>query len=405
MSKNNKSLPKCKTGEILRDGYHRKAYHRDTYERNGTIIPASDVSSSYVEPTCVKDMGAPGKGLKTLPSMRDTIRLTNYGYGIKKSEEKRRAALISAAKDYDMLEILRKLNLIRNYQSIPAIKQIFTRDVNFLKNKYQEEKNKMSKTVSKHKATPSSNSKYSQKTKYKSKSNSRSNSRSNSKSRSKMIGGISIEQILQNLSLDENNEDEPSASPSISPASPSASISPASPSPLHNKILSSKSIFNKSCTNGKCKIQTNIYEKHTINDLKFEYYILDKNDIPQIIKLNKLCSTTLNVQNKLIDILENKNEFLSIVGMKVDDELQAYCQYKIVGDSVHINYFCALKGYGTPLYTFVEKYFDMNGFNEIISMVNVKEIMADQKINFWYKQGFHTMKIYNEKFLLLQKIL
>ena len=56
---------KCKPGEILRDGFTRKAHMRKKYEKsNGKKIKAVKVKESYTKPTCVKDMGKPGKGKK-----------------------------------------------------------------------------------------------------------------------------------------------------------------------------------------------------------------------------------------------------------------------------------------------------------------------------------------------------
>jgi len=192
-----------------------------------------------------------------------------------------------------------------------------------------------------------------------------------------MMGGVTIDQILDTLSTDEMD-----SSPLI---------------PYH-QLVRTKSAFDKieSCQNGKCDVKNNIYEMHEIDGKKFEFYTLNDTDISQLAELNddELCSG--NVSN-------NIGDESMIIGLKVDDQLKAYCQYAVKNGAVHINNFCAVKGYGTPLYTFIERFFDLGGFNKIITLVNIKESMADRKINFWYKQGFHTMNIHNDTYLLLKK--
>lgn len=123
--------PKCKKGEILRDGYHRKGYTR----KDGTKVSAADVPS-----TCIKDRGAKGKGPKILPEPDPDIHLSEYGYRVHESKTNRRAALRDAAEDMGALPVLRRLNLIRNYQAIPDIKDTMSEDVRYMSNLYAKEK-------------------------------------------------------------------------------------------------------------------------------------------------------------------------------------------------------------------------------------------------------------------------
>lgn len=72
-----------------------------------------------------------------LPKIDDKIHLTDYGYSVSKSDISRHKALNAACKNNDILTILRRLNLIRNYQSNNEIKVIFSKDVDYLKSKYR----------------------------------------------------------------------------------------------------------------------------------------------------------------------------------------------------------------------------------------------------------------------------
>jgi hypothetical protein len=132
-----KSKKKCGPGEILRKGFKRKGFERKEFTRkDGTVVPLSYIPQTTVPPTCVPDFGKVGRGRKTLPPPDDLIHLSTYGYSIHKPESVRRAALRAAAQDFDVLLVLRRLNLLRNYQAIPENKEIFTRDVEFMKNMY-----------------------------------------------------------------------------------------------------------------------------------------------------------------------------------------------------------------------------------------------------------------------------
>lgn len=131
----------CPPGKIERVGYHRRGYFRKSYYRkNGEYVHGSYVSEADVSPKCVKDMGKPGKGPKTLPPLGNKLHLRNYGYAIHKPEKERHQALIAASNDNSTLEVLRRLNLIRNYQAIPEIKKIFSKDVDFMKSLYAKRK-------------------------------------------------------------------------------------------------------------------------------------------------------------------------------------------------------------------------------------------------------------------------
>lgn len=127
----------CGPGKIKRKGYRRKGYLRNEFTRgDGVHVPSTYVSASRVPSTCVKDMGKKGRGEKTLPTPGDEIHLSRYGYGIHKSQSERRKALRKASGDFNALSVLRRINLLRNFQPVPEIKKIFSKDVEYMKRYY-----------------------------------------------------------------------------------------------------------------------------------------------------------------------------------------------------------------------------------------------------------------------------
>ena len=89
------SKDKCKKGQILKKGYTTK-------------------KGTKVSPTCVKDMGKPGKSpvIFTIPK-KDEGLLGDYGYELKISHEKRVKAIKKSIKINGELKVLRYLNAIR----------------------------------------------------------------------------------------------------------------------------------------------------------------------------------------------------------------------------------------------------------------------------------------------------
>lgn len=83
---------------------------------------------------------ASGK-LKVLPKINtNDIHLSEYGYSLSNPEKIRKASLKRASKEEGTLKVLRRLNLIRNYTAVEKNKQKMTKDVEYLKDKYKEEK-------------------------------------------------------------------------------------------------------------------------------------------------------------------------------------------------------------------------------------------------------------------------
>lgn len=133
----------CSKGEILRKGYVRKAYTRS----DGTFVKSKRIAA-----VCVPDKGKPGKtkaSEKVLPKPKKGG-LGKYGYHNIKTTgtAKRRAALTSAVKDEGYAPIVRRLNLIANYNknSDPRVHALMRSDMAWMKKylapKYSKSMNK-----------------------------------------------------------------------------------------------------------------------------------------------------------------------------------------------------------------------------------------------------------------------
>lgn len=333
MSKNN-SKNNCGLGKIEKVGYHRKGYQRKGYiKKDGSVIPPTYVSAANVEPTCIKDMGKPGKGPKTLPKPNGYIRLSKYGYAIHKSKNQRRAALRAATKDYNTLAVLRRLNLLRNFQAIPENKEIFSNDVEYMKKLYS----KIRRTKSKNKSLTQN-------------------------------GGDNDDDDNNNDNNDNNNNDNDNKQSDIE---------------ITTKISKSQ-VCNK---NGICKIKNVIYESHVVDGKQIIFYTLDEDDIDDVYELDKKHCKSDKTKQDILDMIKKNKGYL--IGVKADDKLQGYCHFDILNKSeVEIKSSCVNKGYSTALYTFVERFFQKNNYDEITTKINLNDPNFTEKINFQYGAGF-----------------
>lgn len=143
--KRSRSIKKCPEGKIFVEGYTRKAHYRKSYTRNGTKVENTYVDRTKVPGYCVKDRGEKGKtpeSKKILPKPTKNV-LGPFGYSINKTAEDRHKALKKASKYYNTLEILRHLNLVRNYQPDDSrAHKIMSRDVNYMSKLYDKVKRK-----------------------------------------------------------------------------------------------------------------------------------------------------------------------------------------------------------------------------------------------------------------------
>ena len=96
-------LGKCPKGEIMRVGY--------SYTKKKTNKKVS------VEPTCIKDRGKAGKGLKLIQMPEyDVGLLSKYGYSLAHSHIDRVKSIKKAMKENSELKILRHINALRTLQ-------------------------------------------------------------------------------------------------------------------------------------------------------------------------------------------------------------------------------------------------------------------------------------------------
>lgn len=337
MSKTNGK--KCPPGEILREGYHRKAYQRKAYRRSsGAFIAPVSVAETYVPPTCIIDRGKPGKGPKILPKPRNDMHLTKYGYRVHEPTAARHEALEKASEDNDPLTVLRRLNLIRNFQYVPENKETMSQDVDFMKDLYANYK----------KTHPNAGRR-----------GPRSNSR-RSRSRSKsQYGGDPMTSVTSATSDDHISE---------------------------TNISFTKE---EHCENGTCHTINRVNEQHMVDGKNVVFATLEKSDAEQVLKLDQQHADSNKTLQQVQDNL-SKN-YGRIIGIKIDGTLEGYCQYQEINRSeVKLDWFCANKGYGSVLYNFMEKYFIRNNYHKIVMVVNLEGSYSVRRLNFWYEQGFKT---------------
>ena len=113
----------CKSGFILRKGYSRRAYTKKT---------GAHVSAAKVPASCIRDVGAPGKGLRGAPGIGTLKKgeLERFGYNATKTARSRHVSLKAAMKCYGPLSVYRKLNAVAVYtkRSSPSKSKIFLED-------------------------------------------------------------------------------------------------------------------------------------------------------------------------------------------------------------------------------------------------------------------------------------
>ena len=122
-----RALRSCPKGFIKRASYRRTA-------RNGrkTTVPEQ----------CIRNVGAPGKGLATGPGIGPlrSGELAKFGYShvVSKSKTVRHKALSRAVKEFGSLGVWRKLNAVQVYtrRLSPASSKVFKADMDWIRSKY-----------------------------------------------------------------------------------------------------------------------------------------------------------------------------------------------------------------------------------------------------------------------------
>jgi hypothetical protein len=144
-----KTRKACAEGRIRRSGYFREygtAVKREGYlvRRAGkTVRIYPKTKRVYVKSRCIRDRGAPGKGVK--PGSRSIVEqplrkgeLTRFGYHTSYPKQVRRNALSKAASHYGPLSLYRKLNAVAKLSAkqAPGAADIFARDREWVRRTY-----------------------------------------------------------------------------------------------------------------------------------------------------------------------------------------------------------------------------------------------------------------------------
>ncbi len=122
-----RTLRNCPSGYIKRASFARRT-------RSGR--------KSVVREQCIRNVGAPGKGLAGGPGIGPLRKgeLAKYGYSnvVNKTLKARRAALTRAVKAYGSLGVWRKLNAVQVYtrRLSPASSKVFKADMDWVRGKY-----------------------------------------------------------------------------------------------------------------------------------------------------------------------------------------------------------------------------------------------------------------------------
>ena len=134
----------CPKGSELRRGYVRKSYTK----KNGSKVP-----KTYVDPTCVKNTGLPGKTAKSSRVIKITHEgsLKKFGYSTKESTAKRHNALLKAAKNYSYSKVIEKLVALRTLskKSDPSVSKKVSVDIKEMQKWRNEHPNMYKKPASK----------------------------------------------------------------------------------------------------------------------------------------------------------------------------------------------------------------------------------------------------------------
>jgi len=117
---------KCDKNQIIKEGY--------------TYYKKSSKKAIKVNPTCIDDKGKPGKGLPLIKIPEyDIGLLSEYGYKLSNSYEKRILALKKAIIYNSKLKILRHINALKTLQkSNEKIYNKLSKDLLWIQNEYKK---------------------------------------------------------------------------------------------------------------------------------------------------------------------------------------------------------------------------------------------------------------------------
>ncbi len=138
--------PKCKNGEILREGYHRKKY-----SRSGSKNAHTNVKDTWVHPTCIESVTGRLHGEQLFRLEKNDLKPYGYENVRNKSVLQRHRALSRALNDVDALSLSRKLNALAvvNKNRDPSLSRAFKSDSEWVKTTQQYQNRPTSKNGSK----------------------------------------------------------------------------------------------------------------------------------------------------------------------------------------------------------------------------------------------------------------
>jgi hypothetical protein len=386
----------CPTGFILRKGYHRKGYERKGYTRtSGSYVGPAEVHESNVPAICIKKRGKHGLGPRILPRLDTLIHLKDYGYSTHKSDSERHKALLDAAKETDLLLVLRRLNLIRNYQTNADAKKIMGQDVKFLEGQYHSFRARHGK----------SRRSYAQRELER-----KGNMRGGQEGEVNESDIESIEGYGEPEEEEEGEEEEEVKEEEEEGEEEEKEEEYLETGEQEGTEEMEEITLTKTCDESGCKINSNIREKHTIRqngkEYQLLYYTLSEDDAQELTDLaNNICRENIT-EEEIRNLLNNNKGFF--VGLKVtngtyNNKLVAYCQYDIYPKSKEAEFvsFCAESSFGSALEGFMEKYLQKIGFTHLITKPAQQDRNFKRNYDLFVKRGF---KLNHQQMILTKNI-
>lgn len=142
-----KNVPKCKKGEILREGSYVEDYTRKAYTRaDGRDVKKAVIKGHFRPPVCITDVGKPGKGKELIGPLKKGT-LTKYGYHASNTEKSRHESLNKFIKENVLKEGLEFNSALTAYRKLiavstlqkntnPKISKTMRADAEWIKKKY-----------------------------------------------------------------------------------------------------------------------------------------------------------------------------------------------------------------------------------------------------------------------------
>jgi hypothetical protein len=118
----------CPKGSSLKKGYYRNEY----IKKDGTLV-----AKTYVDPTCIKNKGLPGKTIEGHKPIiiKNKNMLHRHGYSTKNNSKKRFDALINSAKNETYKSTVLQLSALKTLtkRTDPEHSHIYDEDMKKLK--------------------------------------------------------------------------------------------------------------------------------------------------------------------------------------------------------------------------------------------------------------------------------